>query len=64
MTADEIARLDAQSREFAAVAELAKRYNALPAIVDDDYPEARHYYEGALRSLIAALKANGRLDRG
>ena len=50
-----------QSKEFDAVAALAKRYRALPPIVDDDYPEARHYYECAIRNLIDALIANGRM---
>lgn len=30
------------------------------AVVDDDYPEVRHDYEGALRKFMRALKANGR----
>jgi hypothetical protein len=54
--------IETQSAEFDAVAELVKRYRALPAVVDDDYPEMRHYYESAMRSLIDAIRANGRLS--
>jgi hypothetical protein len=54
-------RMETQKKEFDAVNELCKRYNALPAIVDDDYPEARHYYEGAVRAVIEAFKQNGRI---
>lgn len=53
--------IETQRKEFDAVAALAKRYRALPPIVDDDYPEARHYYECAIRELIDALVANGRI---
>ncbi len=44
--------------EFKAASELAKRYKELPAVVDDDYPEARHYYDSAARAFIAAWQAN------
>lgn len=50
-----------QSDEFKAVDKLAKAFNALPAIVDDDYPEARHVYESRMRALIDAIRENGRL---
>ncbi len=61
MDADMKKRMDTQSAEFDALAALAKRFNSLPAIVDDDYPEARYYYESAMRSFIDAIRANGRL---
>lgn len=56
-------RMQTQRDEFDAVAELAKQYRRLTMtlIVDDDYPEIRHDYEGALQTLIKALEANGRL---
>ena len=53
--------IETQKAEFDAVVNLAKVYDATiasVAIVDDDYPEARHHYEGALSRLIHALKAN------
>lgn len=53
----------AQKAEFDAVASLARTYNNLPPIVDDSYPEARHYYERAVRELIIACTANGRIER-
>lgn len=52
--------IQTQRAEFDAVARIAKAYDALPAIVDDDYPEARHYYESAMRDLLMALASNGR----
>lgn len=45
-----------QKDEFNALDKLIKAYKNLPAIVDDDYPEMRHYYEGALRAFIEAIK--------
>ena len=47
-----------QSDEFKAVAAVAKAYNSLPPIVDDDYPGMRFIYEREIRNLCAALKAN------
>ena len=55
-------KIKAQKDEFDAVARLAKCYNSLPPIVDDYYPEARHYYESAMRQLIDAIRANGRIQ--
>lgn len=56
-------KIELQKREFDAVAELARHYDAITRtpIVDDDYPEVRHRYEGAVRDLIAAFRSNGRL---
>jgi NTP pyrophosphatase (non-canonical NTP hydrolase) len=51
-------RMKAQRDEFNAMAKLASAYKALPAVVDDDYPEMRHAYEGAIRNFIDALKVN------
>lgn len=53
-------RMEKQTNEFNAVNNLAAAFNALPPIVDDSYPEARHKYESAVRSVIDAFKANGR----
>ncbi len=49
-----------QKAEFDALRELAKRFIALPCVVDDDYPECRHRYEGALRGFLQACADNGR----
>lgn len=54
-------KIETQAHEFDTLDELIKRYNALPAVVDDDYPEMRHYYEGALKTFIDALRNNGRI---
>lgn len=54
-----------QREEFDAAQkfiEAAQRLFAT-AIVDDDYPEMRHYYRSALRRLIDAAIANGN-DQG
>lgn len=59
-------RMELQRREFDAAAEFAKqleRHNRT-AVVDDDYPQVRHQYEGALAGLIDAMKANGRFGPG
>jgi hypothetical protein len=55
-------RIALQSAEFNAMEELAKHWRRIQATptVDDDYPEVRHGYEGALRGFLAACKANGR----
>jgi NTP pyrophosphatase (non-canonical NTP hydrolase) len=55
-------RILKQKAEFDAVFELVKAYNSLPQVVDDDYPEMRHYYEGAMRTLIDKLRDNGRIS--
>lgn len=51
-----------QSEEFRALEELERQDRRLrmTAVVDDDYPEVRHAYEGALRAFLHACKANGR----
>lgn len=56
-------RIDIQNEEFDAVDRLVKQYKriTLIAVVDDDYPEVRHGYENAVRSLIKAFQANGRI---
>jgi len=61
-----MATYETQRDEFDAMHELDKQYNRLliTAIVDDDYPEVRHAYEGALASLIEAMKANDRFVEG
>jgi hypothetical protein len=54
------AGIERQRREFDAVNWLAIRWQTLSMtpVVDDDYPEARHNYESALKTLIDALKVN------
>lgn len=56
-------RMKTQSDEFDAVDELAKQWRRIQMtpIVDDDYPEVRHDYESATRTLIEAYRNNGRL---
>jgi len=63
MTAIDMSRLDLQKKEFDTLVALTKAYNALPPVVDDDYPEMRFRYETALRDFIYALEDNGRLIR-
>lgn len=57
------ARIDLQNAEFDALKKLAEEYEALcrVPVVDDYYPEARHYYETKMRAFIEAIRANGRL---
>lgn len=50
-----------QSDEFNALDDLIKSYNNLLAIVDDDYPKMRHYYESNLKVFLEACKNNGRI---
>lgn len=54
-------RIELQSKEFDTLDNLISKYQNLPAVVDDDYPEMRLYYESALKSFIKACKANGRI---
>lgn len=54
-------RMEAQKNEFDKLSVLAEKFKQLPAVVDDDYPEARHYYESALKDFIDALVSNGRI---
>jgi hypothetical protein len=58
---DKTDKIALQNAEFAALRNLSKAYSNLcqTPIVDDDYPEMRHYYESNLRSFIQALKDNG-----
>lgn len=53
-------RLELQNAEFDALRALGEKFRNLERtpVVDDDYPEVRHYYESALRAFVAALKAN------
>lgn len=51
-------QIDRQNGEFDAVDAVANAYRNLPAVVDDDYPEARHRYESAMQALLAALHVN------
>lgn len=55
-------RIVSQTNEFDALDKLVAAYINLcnVPIVDDDYPEVRHYYESHLRAFLAACKANGR----
>ena len=51
-------RLQLQKDEFDTLEALSKAFAQLPAIVDDDYPEMRHYYESRLASFLTALCRN------
>jgi hypothetical protein len=51
-------RLELQRLEFDALDRLMVAYNRMPPVVDDDYPEARHRYEGALTDFLTACKNN------
>jgi len=55
--------INLQNAEFDAVSRLAEKYKKLiqVPVVDDDYPEARHVYESAMKDLLVALKNNGRI---
>lgn len=55
-------KMQLQRNEFTALTELVKKFDALPPIVDDDYPEARHYYESAMRTFIEAINLNRHLS--
>ena len=59
-------RMQLQGEEFDAAFKFRTALNALgqTPVVDDDYPEVRHRYEGALATFIAAMKANGRFEQG
>ncbi len=52
-----------QNVEFDAVDALAKQWRRIQMtpVVDDDYPEVRHGYESAMRTLIDAIRKNGRI---
>lgn len=54
-------KMQTQKDEFDTLVALMRAYNNMPPIVDDDYPECRHRYEGALQQFIKALKANSRI---
>ncbi len=56
-------KMELQSAEFDAVNQLGVAYRRLTMtpVVDDDYPEMRHYYESALNNLITALRKNKRI---
>jgi hypothetical protein len=63
MTHDEMmAQLSAQKNEFEALVELSKVYEALPAIVDDNYAPARFRYETALHVFLEAVARNRKND--
>lgn len=55
-------RMKLQRAEFDAADELANaiRAHGMTPVVDDDYPEVRHRYEGALQTFLRAIRANGR----
>lgn len=56
-------RIALQNAEFDAVRKVRKAFDDLcrVAIVDDDYPEWRHYYECAMRDFLDAVAKN-RID--
>ena len=56
---DKIALQNAEFDAFDDLAESVRRLYLTP-VVDDSYPEMRHYYERDLRRFLDACKANGR----
>lgn len=61
-----LSAMEKQGKEFDAVGALVEHHRRLSmtAIVDDDYPEVRYAYEGALHGLITGMKVNGRFEPG
>lgn len=55
--------MELQVKEFDALDALVSALRNLPAVVDDDYPQMRHYYDSALREFLRACAANGRLEQ-
>jgi hypothetical protein len=53
--------METQKVEFDMLESLCASKRALPAVVDDDYPEARKKYETALDLFLVACSANGRV---
>ena len=51
-------KIDKQNKEFDAVAAVSAAYKGLAPIVDDDYPQTRHRYEGGIQRLLDALALN------
>lgn len=51
-------QIDLQADEFSALVKLTAAYTALPAVVDDDYPEARETYERAIQDFMRTLSFN------
>ena len=53
-------KMETQKAEFDAAAALTKAYRdiTMTPIVDDDYPEVRHRYEGALHRFLRAVNEN------
>jgi hypothetical protein len=58
--ADMLHRVELQKREFDTLDLVVAALKALPAIVDDDYPRYRHYYDRALDAFLRAAYDNGR----
>lgn len=59
-TNKDIDKLLTQRDEFFSLQALWKAYDDLPAVVDDDYPQMRFYYERALKDFLDACAKNGR----
>lgn len=66
LTDADVKKLELQSDEFDAASDFAKavKMHSQVAVVDDDYPQVRRVYEGALKNLIASLQRNGRFGTG
>lgn len=58
----DLTRIEQQNREFNTLDKLIIAWNRLKqtAVVEDDYPEMRHYYEAAIKDFLIACKENGR----
>ena len=63
MSKPQMDALDRQNAEFDALAVLCSQYKNLcsVAVVDDNYPEARLYYERALRIFLEKVAINRKL---
>lgn len=54
-------RLDAELAAIEAAAEQVRRLRLTPP-VDDDFPEVKHAYDSSVRTLVEALRDNGRFE--
>lgn len=58
--AERMKKLDAELAAIEAAAEQVRRLRCTPP-VDDDFPEVKHAYDSSVRTLVDALRGNGRL---
>lgn len=57
--------MESQRKEFDAAESFAQQLSRLQMtpVIDDDYPQVRHEYEGALAAFIESMKENGRFGK-